>query len=141
MKIDKKDKKIINELKKNSRMTIRDISKTLNFKPSTVHQRIQRLKKGGAIERFTIKTNNKAVDENFIVFMLVSTEGVLIPNNAFKDNHIKEVFGVTGEHDLMIKMKFFDVEDFNIFILNFRKKYKLKKTITMICTANLKEEL
>lgn len=141
MKIDEIDKKIIVELKKDSRETIRNIAKFLNLRPSTVHQRILKLKKEGVIEKFTIKTSNKETGENFIVFMLVSTEGVILPESALKNNHIKEVFGITGEYDLMIKMKFLDVEEFNNFILDFRKKYNLKKTITMVGTVNLKEEL
>ena len=141
MKIDDTDKKIIKELKKDSRATIRDIAKILSLRPSTVHQRILKLKENGVIEKFTIKTSNKETGENFIVFMLVSTEGVILPDAALKDYHIKEVFGITGEYDLMIKMKFLDVEEFNNFILDFRKKYNLKKTITMVGTVNLKEEL
>lgn len=140
MKIDDKDKLILSKLKIDSRKTIREIAKELNLRPSTVHQRITKLKDEGIIEKFTIKTSNKEVGENFVVLMLVSTEGAIIPEHAFKDTHIKEVFGVTGEYDLMIKMKFLDVEEFNEFILNFRKKHSLKKTVTMVATVNLKEE-
>ena len=141
MKIDEKDKLILQELKTDSRKSVRDIAKDLKLRPSTVHLRIQRLKKEGVIERFTIKTNNKATNENFIVFMFISTEGSIIPESALKNHHIKEVFGVTGEYDLLIKLKFFDVEEFNDFVLDFRKKHNLKKTVTMVATANLKEEL
>ncbi|MBR9690092.1 winged helix-turn-helix transcriptional regulator [Candidatus Woesearchaeota archaeon] len=140
MNIDNTDNKILRELKNDSRKTIREIAKSLGLRPSTVHQRIQKLRKQGVIEKFTIKTDNKAVGENFIVFMHVSTEGAIIPDSAFKDSHIKEVFGVTGEYDLLLKMKFKDVDDFNSFVLDFRNKYKLKKTVTMVATANLKEE-
>lgn len=141
MKLDDTDKLILNELKKDSRKTIREIAKTLKLRPSTVHQRITKLREANVIEKFTIKTSNKEVGENFIVLMLVSTEGAIIPEAAFKDAHIKEVFGITGEYDLMIKMKFIDVEEFNRFILEFRKKYGLKKTVTMVATVNLKEEV
>ena len=141
MMIDDTDSLILGKLKQDSRKTIREIAKELDLRPSTVHQRITKLREEGVIEKFTIKTSNKATSENFIVLMLVSTEGAIIPDSAFKDNHIKEVFGVTGEYDLMIKMKFKDVEEFNSFILGFRKKYGLKKTVTMVATVNLKEEL
>jgi len=141
MKIDDTDSLILEKLRKDSRKTIRKIAKELNLRPSTVHQRITKLREAGVIEKFTIKTNNKASGENFIVLMLVSTEGAIIPQNAFKDSHIKEVFGITGEYDLMIKMKFLDVEEFNKFILDFRKKYSLKKTVTMVVTVDLKEEI
>jgi len=143
MEIDKKDEKIIDILKQDSRAPIREISKQSKIRPSTVHQRIQKLIENNVIEKFTIKLNNKAVGENFIVFMLVkggTTE--YIDNKFLQNGHVKEVFGVTGEYDLLIKLKFKDVEEFHEFILNFRKnKKEIQSTLTMIATANLKEEI
>ena len=72
--LDKKDIKIINTLKQNSRESIRNIAKKTNLRPSTVHQRIQKLVKNEVIEKFTLKLDNKAVEENFIVFVLIKTE-------------------------------------------------------------------
>ncbi|MFC2136356.1 Lrp/AsnC family transcriptional regulator [Bacteroidota bacterium] len=140
MSIDNKDYKIIEELKKDSRASIRDIAKTTAIRPSTVHQRITKLKEFNIIEKFTVKLNNKEIGENFIVFMFVSTENDLDPA-VFKDKHIKEVFGITGEYDLLFKLKFQDVEEFNQFVLDFRKKTGVKKTITMVATVTLKEEI
>jgi DNA-binding Lrp family transcriptional regulator len=138
--LDAKDKKIIAELKKNSREPIRDIAKSAGLRPSTVHQRINRLKKDGIIERFTIKLKNKAVGESLIIYMLVATEKE-IDNRAFASPHIKEVFGITGEYDLLLKMKFEDVEEFNDFLIRFRKEHKLGKTLTMVSTICVKEEI
>jgi DNA-binding Lrp family transcriptional regulator len=138
--LDSKDTKIIAELKRNGREPIRDIAKSLNLRPSTVHQRIDRLKKSGIIEKFTVKLNNKAVSESLIVYMLVATEKD-IDNRAFSSAHIKEVFGITGEYDLLLKMKFTDVEEFNDFLIRFRKEHRLGKTLTMVSTICIKEEI
>ena len=140
MSIDNKDTKIINELKKDSRSSIRDIAKATGIRPSTVHQRITKLKEAGIIERFTVKLNNKLVGENFIVFMFVVTEEDLDPA-VFKDSNVKEVFGITGEYDHLFKLKFSDVEAFNNYVLEFRRKTGVKKTITMVATVTLKEEI
>lgn len=143
MEIDSKDEKIIEILKRDSRMPVREIARQTKIRPSTVHQRIQRLIGNKSIEKFTVKLNNKAVGENFIVFMLVkggTTE--YINNNLLSDNRIKEAFGITGEYDLLIKMKFRNVDDFHEFILHFRKGNKeIQSTLTMVVTANLKEEI
>ena len=143
MGIDNKDQRIIDALKQDSREPIREIAKKTKIRPSTVHQRIQKLIENGIIEKFTIKLNNKSVGENFIVFMLVkggTTE--YIDNKILQDSHVKEVFGVTGEYDLMIKLKFEDVEEFHEFVLNFRKdKREIQSTMTMVVTTNLKEEI
>ena len=143
MELDQKDNKIIETLKQDSREPIREISKKTKIRPSTVHQRIQKLLESGVIEKFTIKLNNKLVGENFIVFMLVkggTTE--YIDNKILHDFHVKEVFGITGEYDLLIKLKFEDVEEFHNFILNFRKdKREIQSTMTMVVTTNLKEDI
>jgi len=138
--MDKKDLKIIDALRQNSRQSVRDISKKTGIRPSTVHQRIQKLIKDKVIERFTVKLDNEKVDEGFIVFVLVKT-GKDIPNTAFSSDCIKEVFGVTGEYDLMLKLKFKDVAEFNDFIIKFRKDHGLRETMSLVGTVTLKEEI
>ncbi|MBI3035377.1 Lrp/AsnC family transcriptional regulator [Candidatus Woesearchaeota archaeon] len=143
MDIDNKDKRIIEILKQDSRAPIREIAKSTKIRPSTVHQRIQKLIDKKVIEKFTIKLNNKEVGENFIVFMLVkggTTE--YIDNRILNNSHVKEVFGITGEYDLLIKLKFEDVEEFHKFVLDFRREKKeIQSTLTMVVTTNLKEEI
>ena len=68
MELDLKDHQIIGLLKADSRLSVRDIAKATGIRPSTVHERIKKLVKKGIIERFTLKLNNKAIGENFIVF-------------------------------------------------------------------------
>ncbi len=138
MKLDEKDHKIIEVLRDNSRISIRDLAKKTNLRPSTVHQRIKILKKENIIEKFTLKLNNKAIGENFIVFMLINTKKDL-DENFLSNKHIKEVFGITGEYDLIIKLKFKDVEEFNDFVIGFRKDAAIKETLTMVVTTNIKE--
>lgn len=140
MKFDETDSAIIELLRENARLSIRDIAKQLKLRPSTVHVRLTKLKENNIIEKYTLKLNNAAVQQGFIVFIFIATEQ-LIPNIAFKDVHIKEVFGITGEYDLVMKCKFKDIVDFNSFLLDFRKKYNLKKTLTQVVTVTLKEEL
>ncbi len=143
MEIDNNDKKIIEVLKGDSRSSIKEMSKTTKIRPSTVHQRIKKMLDNGVIEKFTIKLNNKSMNENFIVLMLVKGGTTEYIDNKFLNNsHVKEAFGITGEYDLMIKLKFEDVEEFNQFIINFRKDRKeIQSTLTMVVTANLKEEI
>ena len=140
IRIDDKDHQIIAELRADSRASIRDIARKTGIRPSTVHQRIQRMRQNKVIEKFTLKLNNEAVDENFIVFMLITTKGDLDPS-VFKNSHIKEVFGITGEYDLMLKLKFKDVVQFNEFVINFRKEQPVERTLTLVATIPIKEEL
>ena len=63
-------------------------------------------------------------------------------NKILNNKHVKEIFGITGEYDLLIKLKFKDVEEFHEFVLDFRKQNKeIQSTLTMVVTTNLKEEI
>ena len=138
--MDAKDRVILSELLENSRQSVREIAKKTNLRPSTVHIRIKKLQEDGLIEKFTVKLNNSKSGQNFVVFILVSTSR-RIPNSFFASPSIKEVFGITGEYDLIIKCKFGDIEGFNNFVLGFRNYPQIKKTVTMVGTINIKEEL
>ncbi|MFH0868357.1 MAG: Lrp/AsnC family transcriptional regulator [Candidatus Woesearchaeota archaeon] len=142
MTLDKKDYSITNILKQNSRLAIRDIAKKTGIRPSTVHERIKKLVKDGVIEKFTVKLNNKAVGENFIIFMMIKGGTTEYINEKITNNeHVKEIFGITGEYDLLLKLKFKDVEEFNKFLIRFRKDQKgVRQTYTMVTTADIKEE-
>ncbi|MCK5283731.1 MAG: Lrp/AsnC family transcriptional regulator [Nanoarchaeota archaeon] len=140
--MDKKDYSILEQLRENSRSSIRYIAKKTGIRPSTVHQRITKLKKEGVIDKFTLKLNNNKVGEGFIIFVFIKTKpSAQIDSKVLKDIHIKEVFGITGEYDLLIKMKFKDVIEFNDFIIKFRKEQQVETTHTMVVTANIKEEM
>ncbi|MFH0875673.1 MAG: Lrp/AsnC family transcriptional regulator [archaeon] len=135
-----KEHNIIEVLIENSRISIRDLAKKTNLRPSTVHQRIQRLRQEKVIEKFTLKLNNKAIGENFIAFILVNTKKDF-DEKILANNHVKEVFGITGQYDILMKLKFKDVDEFNDFIIKFRKELSIKETLTMIVTANIKEDI
>ncbi|MFH2027880.1 MAG: Lrp/AsnC family transcriptional regulator [Nanoarchaeota archaeon] len=142
MDLDKKDLAVISILKEDSRKSIREIAKQTGIRPSTVHQRLTQLKDKGVIEKFTLKLDNKSVGENFIVILLIKTKpSSLIDKKIIDDNHVKEVFGITGEYDLLLKLKFKDIEEFNEFILKFRKEQQVVTTLTTVVTATIKEEI
>ena len=141
MDIDEKDFVIIDVLKENSRLSIRDVAKATKLRPSTVHQRIVRLKENKVIEKFTLKLNNKAIGEGFIVFMLIKTKPSAMLDKIIANRHVKEFFGVTGEYDLLLKLKFKDVDEFNDFVIKFRREQSIQTTLTMVATANAKEEI
>ena len=140
MKLDLKDHQIIRELKENSRISVRDIAKKTKIRPSTVHQRIQKLIKQNIIEKFTLKLNDKAIQENFIVFMLIKSKpSAFLDKKILQDPHIKDVFGITGEYDLLLKLKFKDVVEFNNFVIKFRKEQNIETTLTQVATVKIKE--
>jgi DNA-binding Lrp family transcriptional regulator len=141
--LDKRDLKIIALMKNNARASIRDISKATGIRPSTVHQRIKRMIENGIIEKFTVKLNDDKMDEGFASFMLISgSPERYLDEKILKNEHVKGIYGITGEYDLLIKMKFKDMSAFNDFLLDFRENYSthISKTLTMVQTVKLKDE-
>ncbi|MBD3163927.1 winged helix-turn-helix transcriptional regulator [Candidatus Woesearchaeota archaeon] len=142
MKMDKKDSAVISLLRENSRYSVRDIARKTGIRPSTVHQRMARLKEEGVIEKFTVKTDNKKAGESFVVWMFVKTRpSIQLSKKVLDNRHVKEIFGITGEYDLLMKMKFKDIIEFNDYIIKFRKEEPVETTHTMVSTALIKEEI
>ncbi|WP_455392918.1 Lrp/AsnC family transcriptional regulator [[Eubacterium] cellulosolvens] len=140
--LDDKDLKIIEQLKENARLSVRDLGKKTRIRPSTVHQRIQRLIKEGVIKSFTVKLDPEKIGENLTVFMLVA--GALdkyFDDRFMRSKHILEIHGITGEYDILLKLRFKDMKQFNKFVIDFRDRYSrsISKTTTMVQTVPLKE--
>jgi len=139
--LDDKDRMILECLKRDSRSPAKAIAKELDMRPSTVHERIRRLRESEVISSFTIKVDPEKLGKRLTVFMLVSgSMEEYLDQALLNDPRVEEVHGITGEYDLLIKLRLRDMRDFNSFIIQFRKKYSdhLVKTITMVETAKLK---
>ncbi|MEW9122284.1 MAG: Lrp/AsnC family transcriptional regulator [Thermotaleaceae bacterium] len=59
MKFDGIDVLILQELQKDSRLSIREVSKRINLSPPSVTERIRKLEDNGIIEGYTVKINKK----------------------------------------------------------------------------------
>lgn len=142
-KISEKDLKILRVLRKDARSTIRGISKKTDIRPSTVHQRMTKMIDRNVIKRFTVEVDEELLGFDLTVFMLVSgTLDRYLDTEILKKDNVMEVSGITGEYDLLLKLKFRNMKEFNDFVIEFREKYseKIHKTVTMVQTISLKTE-
>ena len=134
--VDKQDQDILGLLRENSRYSVRQIAEKLAMRPSTVHQRMQRLIKQGIIQGFTVKTDDAKIGEDLCVFMMLKGS----PNAAvLKDPAVKEAYAVTGEYNHMLKLKFQDMKALNTFMAAFRLHHPDQATLTMVATEKMKE--
>jgi DNA-binding Lrp family transcriptional regulator len=139
--LDDKDWLLLKHLKTDSRLSVRNLAKKTKIRPSTVHQRIKRLSDLGIIQAFTIKLDHEKIGENLTVFMLVSgTLDRYFDDKFMNSEHIEEISGITGEYDLLMKLRFKNMNQFNKFVIEFRERYSrsISKTITMVQTVALK---
>ena len=65
-----------------------------------------------------------------------------INDKMINNEKVKEIFGITGEYDLLLKLKFRDVEEFNDFLIKFRSGQKgVRQTFTRVKTEDIKGEI
>ena len=141
--LDDSDRRVLEQLRTNGRASLKEIAQKTGLRPSTVFNRIRRMSDAGVIERFTIRVNPQAVGEDFVVFVLVSGLPEKFADEwLLRNRHVAEAFGVTGEYDLLIKLRFADKGEFNDFIIEFRERYKrsITRTVSMIETVTLKRD-
>ncbi len=55
MKIDEIDKKIINELKQNSRLSMSELGRRINLSSPSVTERVRQMESFGIIKRYTLE--------------------------------------------------------------------------------------
>ena len=139
--IDEKDWKILERLEKNGRESIQTLSIETGMPPSTIHNRIKKMESNGVIEEYSVKLNEKIMGRDFTVYMLINgSTGNYLGENFLEKKEVAEVVGITGEYDLLIKMQFANIQDYNKFLTDFRQQYTehVKQTVTMVRTERIK---
>ena len=144
--LDEKDLKILNELKRDSRQTTQALSKLLEIPRSTIHERIKKMVKNGYIKQFTIIPNYKKLGYPITAFIHVS----FLPNPHISQRTLAEMISslegvhevhiVSGEWDLIIKVRAKSVEDVGKLVVDRLRKIKgVGKTQTSIVFSTVKE--
>ncbi|UCE38272.1 MAG: Lrp/AsnC family transcriptional regulator [Thermoplasmata archaeon] len=106
LKLDKIDKKIIELLKENSRMTISDIAREINdLTESTIRYRLEKLDKEGYIKNYTVILDSKKFEKNISVIFNLKVLPEHIDNAI---DYLKElgplsnVYLTTGTYPLVV---------------------------------------
>ena len=110
--MDNLDCSILCHLCKNSRASTTEIAQKLGVAPSTVHNRINRLKESGIIERFTIILDPAAVGQNVTAYIginIESTKRIAVINQLQKIDDVVEVYELLEPYDLFIKVRTNDI--------------------------------
>ncbi len=144
--IDEKDKKIIEELKKNSRNSTKNISKNVDMPRVTVHDRIKKMKKQNIIKKFTVNIDYKKLGLTTEVFIFVSFQSGLdisqreLAKRISKIEGISEVHIISGEYDLLLKVRGGSLEEIGKLVIDKIRKLKgVGKTLTFACFETIKE--
>ncbi len=142
MKFDEDDVRILKEIQQDSKQTITRLSKKLGLRPSTVYDKISRMEKDGIIISYRAVLNEAAIGAPLTAFILISGRPSFnIEEAVLRDPRVMEVWGITGEYDILVKGRFRDTEEFSRFVLSLRESYKehINRTETFVSTIKIKE--
>ena len=146
--IDKKDQIILEELKKNSRNSTKTIASNVKIPRVTVHDRIQKMLDKGIIKSFTTVVDYKKTGLPSKVFIFVSflhntnVSQRELANRIAKIQGIYEVHIISGEYDLLLKVRGESLEEIGKLVVDRLRELKgVGKTLTCACFETVKEEL
>ncbi|OYT61032.1 MAG: AsnC family transcriptional regulator [Desulfurococcales archaeon ex4484_217_1] len=142
MVLDELDKKIINELIDNPRITYRKLARSLGVSVGTVYNRIRKLIGQGIIRDFTVQVDFSKVGYDVTALILVKVDGkhiIDVEREVARYPNVCAVYDVTGEFDVIVVAKFRNIGELNKFIKNLLSKPYVLSTNTSIALNVVKE--
>jgi len=142
MKIDIKDKKIINVLLDNSRLSYRQIAKKCKLNVATVIKRIKRLEEEKVIKGYSVCLDYNELGYDFPVMIdvrVMKGKEVEIGERIFNHPNILSVYDVTGDFDLSILARFKTRKGLDTFVKSLPQKEPIIRTNTRLIMNTIKE--
>lgn len=141
--MDEKDKKILELLKENSKLTTQQISKKTLMPITTVHNRIKKLEKDEIIKKYTVELDNKKLGKNIAAYIHIVVDYRLLKESKMSQHElakklkqhevVEEAAMVTGGTDIIIKVRVKDIDELDNFVTKkLRNIDGIEKTQTMV---------
>jgi Lrp/AsnC family leucine-responsive transcriptional regulator len=124
MNLDLTDKKLINLLQNDGKITAKELSNELNLSVTAIYERIKKLEKNKVIKKYIAVINKDKIDRNYIVFCQVR----LIQHHKkyiekFEKevplfNEVLECFNTSGDYDYQLKIVVKNMKAYRDFLNN-----------------------
>ncbi|ABN69297.1 transcriptional regulator, AsnC family [Staphylothermus marinus F1] len=140
--LDDIDLKILDQLRKYSRTSFREIASKLNKPVSTIYDRIKRLEKHGIIRGFSIDIDYRKLGYQIKALILVNAEGkdlIKVEQDIASNPNVQAVYDITGEYDIALIASFKTIEELDAFVKKLLSKPGIKHTRTSIVFRTVKE--
>ncbi len=141
-RINETDRRILRHLVLNARQPVANLARTLGLSESAVRRRIDNLVKSGVIQRFTVAIDYEKADNPITVLVGVNVgrrRGPEIAKSLRNIENIVEIYTVTGEYDLIIKIICPDINGFEEIIEQIRKQDFIEKTRSFVVLNKIRE--
>lgn len=153
LSVDEKDIEILRLLQEDCKMPVREISRRIGSPITTVYARIKRLEDSGIIKGYKAILNPEGLERGTTAFILASfryrmpgVEKTLsqrdIAREVARFPEVLEVHIITGDWDILIKVKEKDVNAIGIFVVDkLRTVRGIERTLTCMVFDSVKETL
>lgn len=113
--MDEIDAEIIRSLVRNSRITLSQMSKEINVPDATISNRLKKLEET-VIKQYTLVLDVDATGLQVTAIIIIQTESEKHENvklELSKLEEVSEVYSVSGEYDILIKVWAHSIEELN----------------------------
>jgi len=122
MKLDTVDQCILNALQENGRMPLSEIARRANVAPATIHERLVKLRRSGLVQGFSVRLNQGLLGYTVTALIHLRTELADQVERTVADlraiPEVEEVHVVTGEYDLVVKVRARDTNHLQQLLVN-----------------------
>ena len=144
--IDKKDKKILIELLKDSRMSFADLARACKMTRQSIFSRIKSLRRKGIIKNFTVNLDQQKLGLNIRAYILISAD----PLGKFREKatkalmqlpQISQIHILFGRFDFLLEVLIKDMNELSQLLSKIHELEMINKTETMIVYKNVKYDI
>ena len=142
--MDDLDTDILRSLIKNSRITISQMSKEIDAPDATISNRLKKLEKD-VIKRYTVILDWEKIGLEITTIIIIQTESEKhesVKEELSKLDEVSEVYSVSGEYDILIKVWVQNIEELNkLMNTKIRSVNGVEDLTEMIVMERVKEEM
>jgi Lrp/AsnC family leucine-responsive transcriptional regulator len=150
-KLDEKDLAILTLIQENSKLTANQIAKKINAPITTVFAKIKRMEEMGIIKQYRAILSPEKLNLTTAAFILASVsyrtkddENPITQRDVAEEiarfPEVQEVHIITGDWDLLVKLRAENVESIGKFVVDKLRRIKgLDKTLTCMVFETIKE--
>lgn len=131
LSLDTIDVKLINELQKDGKQSIKQLAGKVNLSVTPTHERIKRLESSGIIKQYVALIDPQVLNINLVVYCQVTL--VKHQEIYFKEfeayvqqlDEVLEVSYIAGSYDYLLKIVLSDMKEYQEFILKKMSQLKI----------------
>jgi Lrp/AsnC family leucine-responsive transcriptional regulator len=122
--LDSLDRKILQLLEQNARITNKELASQLELSITPVFERVKKLERRGYIKKYVAVLDHEKLNKGMVVFLHIKMQAhnhesiARLMAEAQKLDEVMECYHVTGDNDFLMKVLMPDMKAYEEFVLN-----------------------